>query len=425
MYLKTNALALFCVALLAWQARATDFETGYLPSIDEITTTQEVGGKEKDKGKEKQPDKLKKTPDQKLTEPPDIDVFAQTPMSNEFPTGFNPHMLGDFPGAFVRKNITVFATQTVIQTCNCNVPQIIPTATTVQTVPVQKAVLIPVNNAGAFKIADNESPRPQDRVFVFYNYFDTLRGPSGTTSTNQTTITPVPNSATRIVVNTFTPGVPQVSMNLHREVVGFEKTFLDGRASFEMRVPASEQSGANIDGVATGNIGDITLIAKYAFILDRVTNNVLSGGLAVTAPTGPAIQTTDGTIHSTLIQPWVGYIWNADQFYIHAFHSLVVPSDARDVMLLFNDIGLNYWAYRGGRNQFLTSVVPLVEVHVTTPLNHSDPNGLFYSPNLVVMTAGVHLGLFQNSTLTLGLAAPVSTPRVFGIEAFVQFNRRF
>src|SRR5262249_29857955 len=57
---------------------------------------------------------------------------------------------------------------------------------------------------GAFKIADNESPRPQDRVFVNYNYFDRILG---------------------------------TSVDLNRETLGFEKTFLDGNASVGMRVP--------------------------------------------------------------------------------------------------------------------------------------------------------------------------------------------
>jgi hypothetical protein len=60
--------------------------------------------------------------------------------------------------------------------------------------------------------------------------------------------------------------------------------------------------------------------------------------------------------------------------------------------------------------------------HLTTPLNHSNSYDTIYAPDLSVMTAGVHLGLWQNSTLTVGLASPVTGPRVFDVEAIAQLN---
>ena len=55
-------------------------------------------------------------------------------------------------------------------------------------------------SGAAFKIADNESPRPEDRLFATYNYFnDVLAHPS--------------------------------KADLHQEVVGFEKVLLNGCAS--------------------------------------------------------------------------------------------------------------------------------------------------------------------------------------------------
>ena len=46
-------------------------------------------------------------------------------------------------------------------------------------------------------------------------------------------------------------------------------------------------------------------------------------------------------------------------------------------------------------------------------------------PDLVVLTAGLHFGVFQRATLTFGAATPVTGPRLFDIEAIVQFNVRF
>ena len=66
----------------------------------------EEQGKDKDKGK--QPPDKKKEPETKALEP---DLFTRAPVTgNELPTGFNPHMLGDFGTYFVRR--TVFVTGT-------------------------------------------------------------------------------------------------------------------------------------------------------------------------------------------------------------------------------------------------------------------------------------------------------------------------
>lgn len=125
------------------------------------------------------------------------------------------------------------------------------------------------------------------------------------------------------------------------------------------------------------------------------------------------------------MQPWFGYIWNADRFFVQAFHSVVAPTDPRDVTLLFNDIGLNYWLYRGDPNRPLSFIVPMAEIHVTTPLNHRDPSSTVYVPDIVDLTAGVHFGIFRNTTLSLGVATPVTGPRVFNVEGFVQLNWRY
>ena len=93
--------------------------------------------------------------------------------------------------------------------------------------------------------------------------------------------------------------------------------------------------------------------------------------------------------------------------------------------LLFNDVGLNLWLYRAQTDRPLRFVVPSLECHVTTPLNHRDGTGPIFAPDLVVLTGGVHIGLFENATLSIGGATPLTGLRPFGIEGFVQFNLRF
>jgi len=68
---------------------------------------------------------------------------------------------------------------------------------------------------------------------------------------------------------------------------------------------------------------------------DRMTGDVFSVGMVVTAPTGdPFIRVNGQSIHPTVIQPYLGYIWNSGNFYVHGFESLPVPTSDADVTLL-------------------------------------------------------------------------------------------
>jgi hypothetical protein len=186
------------------------------------------------------------------------------------------------------------------------------------------------------------------------------------------------------------------------------------------------QMTGNFQGIGAQNFGDLTIIGKYAFLLDNTTGNVVSGGLALTAPTGPGISTLDGNLHSTLFQPWFGYILNRDRFFVNAFHSVVAPTDPRDVTLLFNDVGINYWLYRAAApNRTLNYIVPLLEAHLTTPLNHRNQDALIFVPDALILTSGVNIGLMRNANLSLGVATPITGPRIFNIETFMQLNWRF
>jgi hypothetical protein len=393
-----------------------------------------------DAGKDKgQPPDKKKQPEKK--DPvPETDLFTRTPtMGEQFPTGFNPNMLGDFGIFFVKQTFTLTGTQTTTTQKTVQIrgpngtPLIVQKSTTTTTTPFTqtRTILVPfASSAAAFKIAENESPRPVDRVFVTWNYFGAIRGPdngppvTNNAATQSTTSFSGLTSNVATSVVTSLPAPPRAQANLHREMFGFEKTFLGGDASIELRAPMVQMTG-NTQGTGFQNFGDLTIVGKYAFINDRNTGNVLSGGLALTAPTGPGIDTSDGHLHSTLFQPWFGYIINGDRVFLHAFHSLVAPTDPRDVTLLFNDVGVNFWLYRASPDRALNYIVPMIEAHVTTPLNHRSGDSVIFVPDTVVLTTGVHLGLMRNANLSLGIATPVTGPRIFNIETFVMLNWRF
>lgn len=252
------------------------------------------------------------------------------------------------------------------------------------------------------KIVENESAAPADRAYVTYNYYDDV----------DRKLNPAPSQE-----------------NVHREIFGLEKTFLDGNASIGLRLPFYEEYGDDVGN--RGLIGDLSVILKYAFLNDRETGNVVSGGLVVTAPTGTDfIPAGFGApvIHDTLLQPYLSAIYRFSRdFYAQGFSSVVVPTDSRDITFLDNDLGVGYFLYRDcGSDRFLTAVVPILEVHVTTPLTHrgalSEPVG---ASDLVDITLGTTFDFGPRSSLTLGAGIPVVGPRPFDFEAEVQFNWRF
>lgn len=334
-------------------------------------------------------------------QPPATDAFAQAPPAGgESAASALPNMIGDlgiYGSAlnFVTTTKTIVVPTQVTQTILTpnpffpSGPQFFTSTVTslvdvTKTVKSQRAVRVPIAGRGAFKISENESPRPQDRVFLGYNYF----------------------------ANVSTPGINQ--FDIHRETFGFEKALLDGNASFGLRVPIIQQGGS----FGMDDIGDISFVLKYALYNDRQSGNLFSSGIVVTAPTGSAIELGDGTtLHSTILQPYIGYIYNADRLYVHGFTAVVVPTDSRDVTFLSNDTGVGY--------RLSDMFVPTFETHINVAFNHQgqDKAPIGFSDS-VILTSGLHT-LLGRSTLTVGVAVPVVGPRQFDVEAVAQFNFRF
>jgi hypothetical protein len=323
------------------------------------------------------------------------DAFAQAPQTGTQATpGFLPFVIGDLVAGGAPTTFQFLpAPGARPSTGNPNIV-IGPGG-----VPIQRVVLATPSTArGAFKITDNESPRPVDRFFLTYNYF-----------------------------NGVGAGIPNFpTFDLHRQVFGFEKTFLDGDASISVRLNTLQAAG---DGSLRSNdFGDTTIVSKFALI-NEPNGNVLSVGFAVTAPTGPDQILLDGTrLHPTLLQPYAGYIYAFDRLYTQGFASLIIPTDDRDVLLSTSSVAVGYQLYRAADpwSRMLTYVTPTTEAHATIPLNHrgleSQPVGF---PDLVVITNGIHFGLGNRSNLLLGVATPVTGPKLFDLEGIAQFNFRY
>jgi hypothetical protein len=379
----------------------------------------------KDKKKKRQPKAERPAPTrprpttaEREPESLSADALGAPPSAaSEASAGLNANMMGDFPARFALRPFPVPGLHLLTVSTMTTFGTVTTTTTTPVLVPAAVRVAIPIE--GAFKIAENESPRPQDRIFLTYNFYNNLTGPPSAPL--------IESSSTTMGITTITAAtlVPPATLHtdVHREVIGFEKTFLDGNASFGLRAPLYEQEGDGSFG--HGDIGDLTLILKYALINDHASGDVLSAGLALTAPTGPAVSTVAGNVHDVLLQPYLGYIWNQGRFYLQGFSSLVVPTDDRDVTILFNDIGLNYRLYCGAPGQTIRFIIPTLEAHVTTPLDHRGAEDPIIVPDLVVLTGGVHVGLGCRSILSLGVATPVTGPRAFHVETLAQLNWRF
>jgi hypothetical protein len=292
--------------------------------------------------------------------------------------------------------------------------------------PTAQSFRLPSASHG-FKIADNGSPVPQDRVFLTYNYFNNVNG-----DFNAATMSPIGR------------------VDAHQTVFGVEKTFFNQNASVEFRLPLNtlDAMGGSVPGLGgtSTDLGDLTVVFKGVLLQNRDTGNLLSGGLAITMPTGPSnfagvapigpsLGTTPGIIgaplttvaHDTLLQPWLGYLFTQGDFYVHGFSSMDIPTQSNDVTLMFNDIGVGYYLFRDrSSDRTLTAVIPTVELHVNTPLNHrGSMNGPLGTPDWVDFTGGATFEFFRRSTLAIGASAPVTGAKPYDVEAIVQLNVRF
>jgi hypothetical protein len=257
-------------------------------------------------------------------------------------------------------------------------------------------------------MADNQSPRPQDRLFVAFNFYDNLRQ--------------APTSSLHDV-------------KVYREFFGFEKTFFNGNASLGLRLPLNTLSVASFTpGVAGAStaLGDLTVFLKGILLQNRQTGSLLSSGLAVTPPTGPANfagAPFARSILSTSFQPFVGYIWNSGRWFVQGFSGINVPSDPRVTTMYYNDVGIGYALFRAQDPEaWLAAVVPTFEVHVNTPLNHRVTQvvgSLAGTPDVVDLTFGGSLLFRRGSSISAGIVNPVTGPRPYDFEVVVLLNVLF
>src|SRR5262249_58384716 len=117
--------------------------------------------------------------------------------------------------------------------------------------------------------------------------------------------------------------------------------------------------------------GDLTVVTKFAILNDQQTGDTLSGGLAVTLPTGHKVVLATGhSLGGSLIQPWAGFVLNSDRFYVQGFTALIIPTEKSDVTLLTGDLGVGYKLEVADDRFLVTQITPTLELHGDLPLNH-------------------------------------------------------
>jgi hypothetical protein len=281
--------------------------------------------------------------------------------------------------------------------------------------PGARSLLAP--SVRGFKIAENQSPIPQDRIYYNFNYFEDV------------------NARLNQAFN-----APIADVKVYRHVFGLEKTIFGGEASLGARLPlntiyAADRNPPIRTGGNSTDLGDLTVFGKMILRRDPRTGSLVTVGLAITPPTGPG-QFAGASfiggpvrIHNTTIQPFLGYHLNFGNLFLHGFSALDVAVDPRDVTILYNDVGLGYYLLRGTHTDaILTAVVPTVEAHVNTPLNHRDEYNLFDptgTPDILNITSGINFEFYRRAVLTFGFVTPVTGPRPFDFETVLLLNLRF
>jgi hypothetical protein len=378
------------------------------------------------------------------------EAFAATGGGETFAAA-NPQIIGDLLGYYTIRTVATgavsFPATAIVGTTTFGT-----FITTNVTVSQAATVAVPALARGAFQITENESPMPQDRIFATFNYFH-VPIQTAVLSSAVTLNPTIPSGFGPVVVLFPTASgsppanvlkVTSTQLDVYRETVGFERTLLDDRSlSLGMRLPIFQSASSGAASVDTSsvlvpaatavgtnnfsqsNLGDLTMIAKYAPLLDRANGNALSTGLALTVPTSQVgVPLPVGTVRDVLLQPYAGFAVTRSRAYLQGFSAVVVPTDARDITLWSNDLSAGYYLYRSNDRGF-NAIIPTVEVHLTDPLNHRGiGNGAISMSDICVLTEGVHFGIGR-SLLTMGVATPVTGPLPFTIEAVAQLNWRF
>lgn len=270
-----------------------------------------------------------------------------------------------------------------------------------------------------YKVSDNLSPFPTNRVFFNFHQFN--------------------NAVTDINNN---------SRDVTRYTFGVEKTFWCDRASVEVRVPFVE--GLNSDQTLDGRnnmgteFGNVVIVPKV--LLYDCCGTYVSAGMGVSVPTADDARLFDDVFLEAAIRneavnltPYVGFFKDygcGDGWFMQGYaavdfeasHNTIVDYSSGDrgeieaSTLLSVDWQIGKWIYRndcccGG----IAGIAPVLELHYTTTLDNGDtPSGFsdeitsFGSADILNLTAGVKVEVGCGMLNVYGAAPLHQTERFIG-----------
>lgn len=307
---------------------------------------------------------------------------------------------------------------------------------------------------GRQKLVEHDNPLPRDRFFINYSYFK---------------------------------DVPLVNDGVHvnRTTFGLEKTFLDGMASIQVRVPTLSTLDSDVKNLGgTENqfsndtdyqLGNVNLMAKL--LLHQTNECALSVGTGLTLPTADDINLygSAGTVglsyknEAIHVLPFVGFVMTPTD---RCFSQVLVQADFdtngntvyvtgnsgdafdvgkfRDGTFLYASWTTGYWLIKETfRGQIDHGIAPMFELHYNRSISRPDTasdtvDGATYgigepvpgdtnpqslgSFEALNATFGIHAQCSTNCTLTVGYCVPVgglSREDQFNGEARVLFNYFF
>lgn len=284
---------------------------------------------------------------------------------------------------------------------------------------------------GRTKIADDNSPLPRDRVIFNYDYFNNV------------------------------PIVPG-GWDVGRFSPGFEKTFLDQRASIEVRFPfASTVASSFTQGAESTNTEFGNIMGKLKFLLYQTSNWVVSGGLSVSLPTADdsVVGLANGmdlirvNNDAYLVAPFMASLYTNQRFFAQSWLAFEFDTNGNPVLaatgpgamtqvgrlntqtLMQVDGQIGYWLYdnpEAGRLG-VRRLAPFIELHYNTTLG--DPDFLQTAQNVFIgglagntdelnLSFGATAQLGDTANMTLGVAAPLKreSDRFFDYQVGFRFN---
>ncbi|MFN5733702.1 MAG: hypothetical protein ACK48R_17815 [Planctomyces sp.] len=290
-----------------------------------------------------------------------------------------------------------------------------------------------------YKISEENSPLPRDRVFFNYNYFNSVVGSAG-------------------------------YGDVQRFVPGFERTFNDSWTSAEVRLPfAGTFDSAQLlneelmtTGGSAAELGNLSVALKQ--LLLQTESGVVSGGLSVELPTADDTVIQNRALYmrrsgeAVTVAPWLGLLMTpTDRTFIQGFGQVAFDTTGEAVLVedrysgesaagrlqesavLYASVQGGVWLYQAdaAADVTLTGLAGVLELHFNEMLQSAD----YFSANVggvplefgnagsranvVNLTTGLTAQLYRRTNLTMSVVVPTSSDRQFDSELHIGLNHYF